>query len=127
MTSVTVRPETPSSSSASWTGWSRSGLMIASIFFISVLLSARPPGHADRHGSWPRSLRRRCRRVVLGARHRHELLRVAPHAVLDDVEAVTLLLRLDPQPVGRLDDEEDDERDPEHRGEGGHHAQRLDP
>src|ERR671936_1179937 len=103
MTSETVRPETPSSSSASCTDWSCSGRMIASTFFISAPLAR---GDAQRHRSRPRPLRRRRRRVVLGARHRHELLGVAPHAVLDDVEAVALLLWLHAQAVGGLDDEE---------------------
>src|SRR5918994_162887 len=99
--------------------------MIASILLISNV-SITPPS-ADRV-SWPRlyarahpdrsRTRRRasCRRgglVVLVSGHRHELLRIAPHAVLDDVEAVSLLLRLHPQAVHRLDREEDQEAERE--------------
>src|ERR687897_803185 len=108
--------------------------MIASILLISNV-SITPPS-ADRV-SWPRlyarahpdrsRTRRRasCRRgglVVLVAGHRHELLRVAPHAVLDDVEPVALLLGRHAQPVDRLDGEEDREADREHARECGDDA-----
>src|SRR4051795_13372395 len=99
MTSLMVSPDTPSSSRASCTSWSRSGRMIASIFFICCLALLSAGGHSDRHRSRRGPPGRRRGRVVLGARHRHELLGVSPHAVLDDVEAVALLLGLDPQAV----------------------------
>src|SRR4051794_31200760 len=109
MTSLTVRPETPSPSSASWTSWRRSWRMMASIFCMALVL----PPQRDRHGlrRWARGAARR--RVVLVAGHRHELLGIAPHPVLDDVEAVALLVGLHAQADRRLDGEEDGERDDE--------------
>src|SRR4051794_9936805 len=57
--------------------------------------------------------------VVLVTGHRHELLRVAPHAVLGHVEPIALLIGLDPQPDRGLDREEGREADREHRRERG--------
>src|SRR3954452_21208088 len=76
ITSLTVSPDTPSSSRASCTSCRRSGRMIASIFRIMVLVLLGSGGHPQwdrpRHGPAGRGRGR----VVLGARHRHELLRV---------------------------------------------------
>src|SRR3954451_8161569 len=111
-TSVTVRPDTPSWSSASCTPCNASGRMIASTFCISAHSFCRDgrlaPGAVDMDGDLAG--------VVLAARDRHEALRVAPHAVLRDVEAVALLLLGDAQPVGLLDQPEHRVGNREHRG-----------
>src|SRR5436190_340723 len=64
--------------------------------------------------------------VVLAARDRHEPLRIAPHAVLGDVETVALLLFGDTQAVGGLDQTEDRVRHTEHRGERSRDTESLD-
>src|SRR3954466_552144 len=102
-TSVTVRPDTPSASSASCTPCSASGRMIASTFCISAHSFCRNGRLAPRAVDVDGDLAR----VVFAARDRHEALRVAPHAVLGDVEAVALLLLGHAQAVRLLDQPED--------------------
>src|SRR6185295_3308559 len=68
-----------------------------------ALLELRHAGLRDGGGLARRPTPRHRRGTVLRSRDGHERLGVAPHAVLDDVEAVALLLGRHPQAVHLLD------------------------
>src|ERR1700680_4354917 len=65
-------------------------------------------------------------RVYVGSPgHRHELLGVAPHAVLADVEPVDLVALADAQADGLLDDPEEPKAEREHGDKGSAHRGSL--
>src|SRR5215208_7144910 len=115
------RDGNPLSSSSARIGSYASWRMNASIFFMRPALLGLGRGHRgdSRRGGCPDRRRRAAgeqSRRVLGLRD--ELLLIAIHPVLGDVEPGVLLLGADAYPDRLLEQEEDPEGDGEHAPEG---------